>query len=131
MGVNFVMRTADDVSITARLFVTACVLLILSLGGGMFLFLNARSRSLAVMPKTKAGGYEKLDASEQCISQPTTSSLEDYSDRITGCDDEEDDEDDDIVYMTKDGTLYRKFRYGLLEDDDVELEYDDESYSFT
>lgn len=46
------------------------------------------------------------------------------------CDYDEDD-DDDIVYMGQDGTVYRKFKYGLLDDDDeYELEYDDESYSY-
>ncbi|KAM6931379.1 uncharacterized protein FYW49_003253 [Xenentodon cancila] len=130
-GVNFVISSAD-VSHTARLAVTACVLLILSLGGGLFLFLSARSRSLAAMPKTKAGGYEKLDTRESNTSRPTTSSFGEYSDKIIECQVEEDNEDeDDIVYMTKDGTVYRKFRYGLLEEDDIELEYDDESYSFT
>lgn len=50
-----------------------------------------------------------------------------YRDR----DNEDDDEEDDIVYMGQDGTVYRKFKYGLLEDDEEdELEYDDESYSF-
>lgn len=60
----------------------------------------------------------------------TTSYQEDqvieYRDR-----DVEDDDEDDIVYMGQDGTVYRRFQYGLLEDDEEdELEYDDESYSF-
>uniref|UniRef100_A0AAY4DIR2 P/Homo B domain-containing protein n=1 Tax=Denticeps clupeoides TaxID=299321 RepID=A0AAY4DIR2_9TELE len=46
-------------------------------------------------------------------------------------DDDDEDEDEDIVYMGQDGTVYRKFRYGQLnEENDDELEYDDESYSF-
>ena len=45
--------------------------------------------------------------------------------------DDEDDEDEDIVYMGQDGTVYRKFRYGQLgEEQDDELEYDDESYNY-
>lgn len=59
--------------------------------------------------------------------------LVDLSDRSKGRgeDDDDDDEDEDIVYMGQDGTVYRKFRYGQLsEDNEDELEYDDESYSF-
>ncbi|KAM4719585.1 proprotein convertase subtilisin/kexin type 5 [Anableps anableps] len=46
-------------------------------------------------------------------------------------DNDDDDDDEDIVYMGQDGTVYRKFRYGHLGDDNEdELEYDDESYTF-
>lgn len=85
------------------------------------------------MPRTKAGGYEKLDSNGGVSSQPNISSFGGYSDRIIECEDDEgedDDEDDDIVYMGQDGTVYRKFKYGLLDDDEVDLEYDDESYSY-
>lgn len=134
MGVNFMLREAEDLEAqgkTAKLFVTACVLLIISVGGGVFLFLNARSKSLSITPRTKAGGYEKLDTNGGIASQPTTSSFGEYSDRIVECeDDEEDNDDDDIVYMGQDGTVYRKFKYGLLDEDEVELEYDDETYTY-
>nr|XP_020458069.1 proprotein convertase subtilisin/kexin type 5-like [Monopterus albus] len=138
LGVNFVLRNAEDLEAqrsTTKLFVTACVLLILSVGGGLFLFLSARSKSLAIAPKTKAGGYEKLNTgcNGGVTSQFTTSSFGEYSDRIIECenDQEEEDDDDDIVYMAQDGTVYMKFKYGLLEDEDeIELEYDDESYSY-
>ncbi|KAK9523367.1 hypothetical protein VZT92_019778 [Zoarces viviparus] len=134
LDVNFVMKDAEDLEAqgsTAKLFVTGCVLLILSVGGGIFLFLNARSKSLANAPKTKAGGYEKLATNVGIASQPTTSSFGEYSDRIVeGEDNEEDDDDEDIVYMGQDGTVYRKFKYGLLDEDEIELEYDDESYSY-
>ncbi|KAM6945052.1 proprotein convertase subtilisin/kexin type 5-like [Lycodopsis pacificus] len=134
MGVNFVMQDAEASEAqgsTAKLFVTGCVLLILSVGGGIFLFLNARSKSLAIAPKTKAGGYMNLATNVGIASQPTTSSFGEYSDRIVECEDnEEDDDDEDIVYMGQDGTVYRKFKYGLLDEDEIELEYDDESYSY-
>lgn len=43
----------------------------------------------------------------------------------------DDEEDDDIVYMSNDGTVYRKFKYGLLTDEEeIELDYDDETYSY-
>ncbi|XP_034396742.1 proprotein convertase subtilisin/kexin type 5-like [Cyclopterus lumpus] len=130
IGVNFVMRDAEDMESqgsTAKLLVLACVVLILSVGGGFFLFLNARSKSLAIAPKTKAGGYEKLGTNGGIASQHHTSSFGEYSDRIIECEEDEED-DDDIVYMGKDGTVYRKFKYGLLDEDEIELEYDDESY---
>lgn len=48
------------------------------------------------------------------------------------CGDDEEEEDDDIVYMSNDGTVYRKFKYGLLTDEEeIELDYDDETYSYT
>ncbi|XP_063066379.1 proprotein convertase subtilisin/kexin type 5 isoform X2 [Engraulis encrasicolus] len=59
--------------------------------------------------------------------------LVDLSDRSKGraVADDDEDEDEDIVYMGQDGTVYRKFRYGQLGDDNEdELEYDDETYSF-
>lgn len=63
------------------------------------------------------------------------SQLVDLSERRSGNkdddNDDDDDEDEDIVYMGQDGTVYRKFRYGQLgEDNEDELEYDDESYTF-
>lgn len=109
----------------------SCVMIILFLGGGIFLFLSVRSKWFTIRPQTKAGGYTKINTTDDCPPQPTTSSLGEYSDRITECENNDEEYDDeDIVYMTKDGTVYRKFKYGLLDDDDVELEYDDESYSF-
>lgn len=57
---------------------------------------------------------------------PRIDQVIEYRDR-----DYDEDDDDDIVYMGQDGTVYRKFKYGLLnDDDDDELEYDDESYSY-
>lgn len=105
--------------------------MILAVGGGVLLFLNSRSKSPNMAPKTKAGGYKKLDTNGDVHIQPTSSSFGEYSDRIIECEDEEEEDDDeDIVYMGQDGTVYRKFKYGLLDDDEIELEYDDESYSY-
>lgn len=134
MDVNFRIGGAEDLESehnhTARLFATACVLLVVIVGAGVFLFLSARSKYYAIAPKTKTGGYKKLDTNGGVTPQPTTSSFGEYSDRIIECEDDEDEEDDDIVYMGQDGTVYKKFKYGLLDEDEIELEYDDESYSF-
>lgn len=133
MGVNFVVGTLEDLEAqgsVSKMFVTICVLLILLVGGGVFLFLSSQAKSRAIAPKHKTGGYEKLDTGGDSASKPNTSSLGEYTDRnVRREDDEEDDEDDDIVYMANDGTVYRKFKYGLLDEDEIELEYDDESYS--
>ncbi|KAM7391946.1 hypothetical protein PAMP_022592 [Pampus punctatissimus] len=139
LGVNFVMQDLEDQGSSRKLFVTVCVLLILSVGGGVFLFLHVRSKSTAIagVPKIKSGGYEKLDSNKGVGSYTTASTFGEFSDRIVECeddegedDDDDDDDDDDIVYMTQDGTVYRKFKYGLLDEDEIDLEYDDESYSY-
>lgn len=131
------LRAAEDLEAEGRgtrVFITVCVLLILALGGGLFLFLQARSKALTIprTPKAKAGGYEKLESNGGVDSHPPTSAYGEYSDRIIECEahEDEDDDDEDIVYMGQDGTVYRKFKYGLLDDDEIELEYDDESYSY-
>ena len=124
------MRKFENQSSTPKVLFTACVLLILTVGGVIFIFLNARSKSVASGPKTKAGGYEKLSTNEEIATKTTDSSFGEYSDRIIECEEDAEDEEDDIVYMSQDGTVYRKFKYGLLDDDEIELEYDDESYSY-
>lgn len=130
LGVNFMMKKFDAQGSTPKVVFTVCVLLILSVGGVIFIFLNARPKSLASGPKTKAGGYEKLNTDGEIASKATDSSFGEYSDRIIDCEEDVEDEEDDIVYMSQDGTVYRKFKYGLLDDDEIELEYDDESYSY-
>ncbi|KAM9823350.1 proprotein convertase subtilisin/kexin type 5-like [Syngnathus typhle] len=142
LDVNFVQRDAGDLDREgggrAKLVTTICALLILSVGAGVFVFLSTRSKSLAKAaaskPKTKSGGYQTLDTNEDAkdTTQVVASAFGDYSDRIVSAEDDEDDEDD-IVYMGKDGTVYKKFKYGFLgeQDEDVELEYDDESYTYT
>lgn len=113
-------------------FSTVYILLTLLAGFGVFIFLSVRPRRLAAAPKPRAGGYEKVDSNGQAPSKPDTSSSSssgDCRDPILGCEDEE--EDVDIVYMSNDGTVYRKFNYGILiDEEDIELDYDDESYSY-
>ncbi|XP_077200877.1 proprotein convertase subtilisin/kexin type 5 isoform X2 [Paroedura picta] len=118
---------------TAALVVASSIFLILTTGAIILIWRRSRAK-----PKPlNQGGYEKLADNAktftsfksnhfQSTSYPEHQVTE-YKDR----DDYDDDEDDDIVYMGQDGTVYRKFKYGLLEDDaEDELEYDDESYSF-
>lgn len=107
-------------------------MLVLLLGVAVIVWRKSRGQA---QPAEKSG-YEKLaDPSKSYSSyksnyRESTSFEEDqvieYRDR-----DYDEDDDDDIVYMGQDGTVYRKFKYGLLDDDDEdELEYDDESYSY-
>uniref|UniRef100_A0A8C5FU44 P/Homo B domain-containing protein n=1 Tax=Gadus morhua TaxID=8049 RepID=A0A8C5FU44_GADMO len=139
-GFNVVPRGAEELAGSrAGLWVALCVLLTGAIGGTLFLLLQARSKAQPVFRalKAKAGGYQKLDGRRVGLARTAaTSSLGQYSDHIVqsdGRDDEdgEEEEEENIVYMGQDGTMYRKFRYGPLdEDEEVELEYDDESYSF-
>lgn len=137
------------------IFITTSILLLLGLGGAIVFI--ARSFSKRPPPETAAPrGYEKLgnSAGRDIFRGGTTSSTSTLSRQAGGSgsgygylqeeqlvdlrdgqtrqnDDDEEDEDEDIVYMGQDGTVYRKFRYGqLAEDQDDQLEYDDESYNF-
>ncbi|XP_026559605.1 proprotein convertase subtilisin/kexin type 5 isoform X1 [Pseudonaja textilis] len=119
------------VALTAALFILLSVIT----GATVFVWRRLRARPMSV----NQVGYKKLADNAKTLSsfksnhyQSTSypeNQVNEYKDRD---DDDDDEEDNDIVYMSSDGTVYRKFKYGLLEDDDIdELEYDDESYSFT
>ncbi|XP_075595358.1 proprotein convertase subtilisin/kexin type 5 isoform X2 [Balearica regulorum gibbericeps] len=114
-------------------FVITCILLLLVIGAIVFIWRKSRAKAQAV----SKGGYEKLTNHSRTFPSyvsnyhETPSYQEDQVIEYRDRDNEDDDEEDDIVYMGQDGTVYRKFKYGLLEDDEEdELEYDDESYSF-
>lgn len=133
LGVNFVFDPIEDLEAqggAAGRFATVCVLLMLSTGFGVFIFLTLRARSPATGSKPNAAGYNKVDSNGENASKPVTSPSGEFSDRVLECGEEEE-EDDDIVYMSNDGTVYRKFKYGLLTDEEeIELDYDDETYSY-
>ncbi|KAL6096710.1 pcsk5 [Pungitius sinensis] len=127
------------------IFIVACVLLVLGLVAVVFIVRHSRSKRAP--PDITPRGYEKLGSGGRGFGSAPHSGrgasaggrlqeaqLVDVAERRSGSkghDDDEEDEDDDedIVYMGQDGTVYRKFRYGQLGDED-ELEYDDESYAF-
>uniref|UniRef100_A0A8C6ZU05 Proprotein convertase subtilisin/kexin type 5 n=1 Tax=Nothoprocta perdicaria TaxID=30464 RepID=A0A8C6ZU05_NOTPE len=119
----------------SALFVITCILLILVIGAIIFIWRKSRAKTQAAHKK----GYEKLTNHSKTFpaymnnSHESTSYQEDQVIEFRDRDNEfeDDDDNDDIVYMGQDGTIYRKFKYGLLEEDEEdELEYDDESYSF-
>ncbi|XP_076014522.1 proprotein convertase subtilisin/kexin type 5 [Genypterus blacodes] len=152
LSTNLAFRNEEEEEARGNLavFITTCILLVLGLGAVVVLIRHSRSKSQpSDLPPR---GYEKLgsggrfgggskyggfsSASSASHSGPAgASQLVDMSERRAGSkgddDDDDDDEDEDIVYMGQDGTVYRKFRYGQLGDDNEdELEYDDESYTF-
>lgn len=131
LGVNFVFDPIEDLKVqggAASRFATVCVLLILSTGFGFFIFLNLRAGLLSTPCKPNVAGYKKVDSNGEIAPKPVTTSGE-FSDWVVQCGDKED--DDDIVYMSNDGTVYRKFKYALLTDEEeIELDYDDETYSY-
>ncbi|XP_026896820.1 proprotein convertase subtilisin/kexin type 5 isoform X1 [Acinonyx jubatus] len=113
------------------LFITSSIMLVLLLGAAVIVWKKSRGRA---QPVAKAG-YEKLADPGKSYVSYKSSHLESTSfeeDQVIEYRDQDydEEEDDDIVYMGQDGTIYRKFKYGLLDDDEDELEYDDESYSF-
>ncbi|XP_045324484.1 proprotein convertase subtilisin/kexin type 5 isoform X1 [Leopardus geoffroyi] len=113
------------------LFITSSVMLVLLLGAAVIVWKKSRGRA---QPVAKAG-YEKLADPGKSYVSYKSSHLESTSfeeDQVIEYRDQDydEEEDDDIVYMGQDGTIYRKFKYGLLDDDEDELEYDDESYSY-
>ncbi|XP_061589572.1 LOW QUALITY PROTEIN: proprotein convertase subtilisin/kexin type 5 [Cololabis saira] len=143
LSTNLAFRNDEEEEFRGSLtiFIFACVLLVLALVAVVFLVRHSRSKS--AQSDLPPRGYEKLGSGGGFGQSGRAGSsggrfqedqLVDIDNRRPGNKDDEDDEDDedeDIVYMGKDGTVYRKFRYGQLgEDNDDELEYDDESYAF-
>lgn len=128
----------DEVRGSLVVFIIASVLLVLGLVGVAVLV--QRSRSKSASSQVRPGGYEKLGGDGRHgghASAPYSSASRFQEDQLVDIgiredeDDGDDDEDEDIVYMGRDGTVYRRFRYGQLgEDKEDELEYDDESYAF-
>lgn len=124
-------QTAEHLKTT--LFITSSVMLVLLLLAAVLVRRRSRARAQAA----EKAGYAKLSDPTRSYSSKSShlqsisfeeDQVIEYRDRDS---DEDDDDDDDIVYMGQDGTVYRKFKYGLLDDDDEDqLEYDDESYSF-
>ncbi|RMC17978.1 hypothetical protein DUI87_04852 [Hirundo rustica rustica] len=125
---NWVDNSTPTQRSKTTFFVIICILLLLVIGAIVFIWRKARTK---IQPVNK-GRYEKLTNHSSVSNYHKNPSYNEdqvieYRDR----DYEDDDDEDDIVYMGKDGTIYHKFKYGLLEDDEEdELEYDDESYSF-
>lgn len=130
--VAFWNEEKEEVRGNLVVFIIASVLLALGLVAVALLVKHSRSKSTPsdVGPR----GYEKLGSGSASYSGRAGSSGSRFQeDQLVdiGIKEDDDDEDEDIVYMGRDGTVYRKFRYGQLgEENEDELEYDDESYAF-
>jgi len=145
LSTNLAFRNEEEEEARGNMtiFIIACVLLVLVLVAVFFIIRHTRSKRAP--PDITPRGYEKLGSRGGYSSASSAShsgaggrvqeaQLVDMTGRRSGSkvhDEDADDDDEDIVYMGQDGTVYRKFRYGQLEDDnDDEFEYDDESYTF-
>ncbi|XP_056289183.1 proprotein convertase subtilisin/kexin type 5 [Pseudoliparis swirei] len=145
LSTNLAFRNEEEEEARGNMtiFIIACVLLVLVLVAVFFIIRHTRSKRAP--PDITPRGYEKLGSRSGYSSASSAShsgaggrvqeaQLVDMTGRRSGSkvhDEDADDDDEDIVYMGQDGTVYRKFRYGQLEDDnDDEFEYDDESYTF-
>ncbi|KAL2092601.1 hypothetical protein ACEWY4_012399 [Coilia grayii] len=131
LGVNFrfVEPTEQESGMPMGGLVATLVLLAVGVGVTLFLILWLRSTAPRA-PMVFLRGYEKIPPQETPLSPDP---IMNFRDRLKDDDAEDDEEEeDDIVYMGQDGTMYRKCKYGLLdehEDDEPELEYDDETYT--
>ncbi|TRY60185.1 hypothetical protein DNTS_003795 [Danionella cerebrum] len=117
------------------LIVFITILVLVSLWVAIFLFLHFRQRLTSKSSLLKTNGYDKIQDGPFTSATLNDSLQMDYCDKEEAQDEEE--EDEDIVYMGRDGIVYRKFKYSMLEGDEeveeeeVELEYDDEVYMIT
>uniref|UniRef100_A0AAR2IV67 P/Homo B domain-containing protein n=1 Tax=Pygocentrus nattereri TaxID=42514 RepID=A0AAR2IV67_PYGNA len=113
------------------LVAVVAIFLLLAIGVVVLLFMHWRPK-LPSFPSNKSKGYSKVDKEPSFTTATLRDSIQ--SEYCDGDNDEEEDKDseDEIVYMGQDGVVYKKFKYGLLdqEEDDVEMEYDDSIYAF-
>lgn len=138
---NLAFRNEEKEEVRGNLAVFIITSILLVLGLVAVAFLIRRSRSKRAASDIRPRGYEKLGSGGGCGGYSSAS----YSDQASssgghfqedqlvdvGIKEDDDEEDEDIVYMGRDGTVYRRFRYGQLgEDHEDELEYDDERYTF-
>ncbi|XP_062399560.1 proprotein convertase subtilisin/kexin type 5-like isoform X2 [Sardina pilchardus] len=132
LGVNFRFVEPREQELGEALEGVVVTLVLGSLGVGLALFLVLWLRSTAPRaPIVRLQGYEKVPV--QATPLPPDNLLQFRDGPDDDEEDEEGEEDCDIVYMGQDGTVYHKFKYGLLDehDDEPELEYDDEGYTMT
>lgn len=138
---NLAFRNEEKEEVRGNLVVFIITSILLVLGLVAVAFLIRHSRSKRAPSDIRPRGYEKLGSgvgfggySSASYSDHASSSGGRFQeDQLVdvGIKEDDDEEDEDIVYMSQDGTVYRRFRYGQLgEEHEDELEYDDESYTF-
>lgn len=124
-GVNFNFRSKEEVPAgNVGLITLATVLLLIGIGMVVYLFMHCHPK-LPSLSYVKSNGYTKLDKEPAFTAATLRDSIQgEYCDKDEG--EDEDDDEDEIVYMGQDGVVYHKFKYGLLdqEEEDMEMEYD-------
>ncbi|RXN20211.1 pro convertase subtilisin kexin type 5 isoform X1 [Labeo rohita] len=109
------------------LFVSTVIFVLVGLWLAIFLFLQFRQK-ITSKPIMESNGYSKISDGPFTSATLSDSMQAEYCDKEAGQENDEE-EDEDIVYMGRDGIVYRKFKYSLLEGEEeveeVELEYDD------
>lgn len=135
IALNYNLFTNDPATLGhPGLIVVTVIFVLVSLWLAIFLFLHFRPR-FSIKPIVKSNGYAKISDSPFTSATLSDRLQAEYCDRNEGQEDEEE-VDEDIVYMGRDGIVYRKFKYSMLEgeeeeEEEVELEYDDEMYIIT
>ncbi|XP_064164994.1 proprotein convertase subtilisin/kexin type 5-like [Anguilla rostrata] len=128
LSTNSALHNMDDSTGSPTLFVTASVLLLLGLGTIFFLIWRGRSKR---QPDDAAQGYEKLGGPRRQSGDAAAMTRHRGQPLVDLAERDDDDDDEDIVYMSRDGTVYRKFRYGQPGDqEEGELELSTRKYSF-
>ncbi|XP_073723703.1 proprotein convertase subtilisin/kexin type 5b isoform X1 [Misgurnus anguillicaudatus] len=119
-------------SVRPGLVVFTVIFVLVSLWFAMFYFLHFRRR-ITSKPVLKTNGYAKIPDGPFTSASLKDSIHPEYCDKDQD-QEEDEDEEDDIVYMGRDGIVYRKFKYSMLEEDEpeeeAEYEYEDEMYTF-
>lgn len=102
------------------------IFVLISLWLAIFLLLHFWQR-ITSKPITKSNGYAKINDSPFTSATLKDITQMEYCDKAQGQNEEDDEEDEDIVYMGRDGVVYQKFKYRLMEgeEEEVELEYDE------
>ncbi|KAJ8347152.1 hypothetical protein SKAU_G00285530 [Synaphobranchus kaupii] len=126
LSTNFALHNMDNSNGSPALFIITFSLILLGLGTIIFLIWRGRSKD---RPQDSARGYEKLGSQRGHTGNMATSLHQ--REQLVDLTEKEDDEDEDIVYMSRDGIVYRKFRYGQLGDqEEQDLEFNMRKYSF-
>ncbi|KAL7884219.1 hypothetical protein AOLI_G00069890 [Acnodon oligacanthus] len=132
LGINFDFHSREQVPAgNPALAAVIAIFLLLAVGVVVLLVMHWRPK-LPSFPSIKSKGYSKVDKEPSFTTATLRDSIQsEYCDRDNE-EEEDKDSEDEIVYMGQDGVVYKKFKYGLLdqEEDDEEMEYDDSIYAF-
>lgn len=127
LGFNFNFRSREEVPArNPGLDTVLAIFLLIGIGLLVFLFMHLKLK----MPSFsiyKSNGYAKLEKEPAFTAATLRDSIQvEYCDKDEDNEEEdEDDNEDEIVYMGQDGVVYHKFKYGILDQEEEDMEYDD------